>query len=48
MQEDGLDIASLIKKTHSLRHKKHKKYDPVNDYRFPTGEEIADARRDAK
>ncbi|CAM6081913.1 unnamed protein product [Calypogeia fissa] len=31
-----------------LRHKKHKKYDPVNDYRFPTSEEITIARRNAK
>ncbi|CAM6104063.1 unnamed protein product [Calypogeia fissa] len=46
--EDGLDVASLIKQTHMLRHKKHKKYDPVNDYRFPTSEEITIARRNAK
>ncbi|CAM6111310.1 unnamed protein product [Calypogeia fissa] len=46
--EDGLDVASFIKQTHMLRHKKHKKYDPVNDYRFPSSKEITIACRNAK
>lgn len=43
-QEDGLDVATLIKQTQMLRHRKHKKFDSVKDFRFPSAEEIAKTR----